>query len=218
MEPKDDAMISRIVNNLLKTEKRVTVPALGSFMRRADGTIVFTEMFKDNDGVLVRHVAQVLSLSPLEATEDVARFVEHIERELLSRGMAELSDLGILTRNAQGNITFVSNSSVTYQPEQPVAKPQPVEPAKPAQEPKAQVKTPVVSAPMPQKQVVEAPRTATQEIPAERNSAQRRRRAPMPEEKKRDWVLIIAIAAAVFAAISMLYGILNSDVTSTIIL
>jgi hypothetical protein len=71
---------------------------------------------------------------------------------------------------------------------------------------------------MPQKQVVEAPRTATQEIPAERNSAQRRRRAPMPEEKKRDWVLIIAIAAAVFAAISMLYGILNSDVTSTIIL
>ena len=105
-------MISRSINNLLKSEKRVTVPALGSFMKRGDGVIVFTDMFKENDGVLIQHIASQMSITPSEAADDIRKFVEQVMQNLSTRGIAELSDMGILSRNDNGSIVFIHKSEV----------------------------------------------------------------------------------------------------------
>ncbi len=111
MRPKVDVMISRNINNLLRTEKRVTVPALGSFMKRSDGVIVFTDMFKDDDGVLTQHIATKMSITPAEAATDIRKFVEQVKHSLSSRGIAELSDMGILSLNDKGSITFIHKTA-----------------------------------------------------------------------------------------------------------
>ncbi|MBO5759584.1 MAG: hypothetical protein J6R31_06065, partial [Rikenellaceae bacterium] len=64
----------------------------------------------------------------------------------------------------------------------------------------------------------EQPKTE-QPKPAQPRPAQPRvRKVADQPQKKTDWVLIAAIAAAVVALAIMAYGVINSDMTSTIIL
>lgn len=250
-------MISREIKKLLQTEKRVTVPALGSFMKRSDGVLLFTDMFKDNDGVLLRALMNSLSLTEQQASEQIARFAADVERGLMESAEVRLADFGVLSRSADGRVVFAAYAeSVVVEPAapQPVVAPQPtvVAPA-PAPAP-APVATPalqsVVVAPSVKEEVkpaeqprpeptkvepfkaepfkaeqpkayqpkVEQPKPA-QPRPAQPRPAQpRARKVAEQPKKKTDWVLIAAIAAAVVALAIMAYGVINSDMTSTIIL
>lgn len=204
-------MISRIVNSLLKTEKRVTVPALGTFIKRNDGVVVFTDMLKDDDGVLAAAVASKMSITPVEALSDIAKFVEQVGRNLRERGIAELSDLGILTRNTQGGVILVSNEPVKQTEVQP-------EVVASVQQPKTPETTPVQPQEKQVTVVVEKP------IAMENKAPQAPKRPNVPVKKsvptakpKRDWVLIIAIGAALIALACMAFGIFEGNVTSIIL-
>ena len=227
-------MISREIKKLLQTEKRVTVPALGSFMKRSDGVLLFTDMFKDNDGVLLRALMNSLSLTEQQASEQIARFAADVERGLVEGAEVRLPEFGVLSRSADGRVAFAA--SVESVVAKPVA-PQPTVAPIPAPAP---VSTPApVATPAPQSVVVapsvkeeakptEQPRPepakveplkAEQPKPAHPRPAQpRARKVAEQPTKKTDWVLLAAIAAAVVALAIMAYGVINSDMTSTIIL
>ncbi|MBR2452098.1 MAG: hypothetical protein IKB37_02870 [Rikenellaceae bacterium] len=212
-------MISRIVNKLLKTEKRITIPALGSFMKRNDGVIVFTDMLKDDDGVLARHVAAQMFVSTKEAQEDISKFTEQVNRNLRERGVAELSDLGLLTRNAQGKLTFISKDAADASTPQSS-----IEPA-PSQMPKTVIQTettPNAETNSPSKPTRDTttltPQKATKDNSASSKPITRTpKRAPAPTKPKRDWVLISAIIAACIALACMAFGIFEGNVTSLIL-
>ena len=125
-------MISREIKKLLQTEKRVTVPSLGSFMKRSDGVLLFTDMFKDNDGVLSRALMNSLSLTEQQATEQIARFVADVERGLTEGGEVRLTDFGVLSRSADGRVVFAAHvESAVAEPVTPQPTPTPA----PAQTP-----------------------------------------------------------------------------------
>ena len=238
-------MISREIKKLLQTEKRVTVPALGSFMKRSDGVLLFTDMFKDNDGVLLRALMNGLSLTEQQASEQIARFAADVERGLVESAEVRLADFGVLSRSADGRVVFAAYAeSVVAEPAAPqptVVAPAPAPVSTPAPAP---VATPapqsVVTAPSVKEEVkpTEQPRPEPTKVeplkaeqpkaeqpkveqpkPAQPRPAQPRvRKVAEQPKKKTDWVLIAAIAAAVVALAIMAYGVINSDMTSTIIL
>lgn len=244
-DPKENDMISREIKKLLQTEKRVTVPALGSFMKRSDGVLLFTDMFKDNDGVLLRALMNSLSLTEQQATEQIARFAADVERGLVEGAEVRLPDFGVLSRSVDGRVVFAAYAaSAVAEPvvPQPTVAPAPVSTPAPTQQPApAPVATPAVEPqsvvvvpsvkevakpveqPKPEQPKVEQskaeqPKTA-QPRPVQPRPAQPRvRKVAEQPKKKTDWVLIAAIAAAVVALAIMAYGVINSDMTSTIIL
>ena len=218
-------MISREIKKLLQTEKRVTVPALGSFMKRSDGVLLFTDMFKDNDGVLLRALMNSLSLTEQQATEQIARFAADVERGLVESAEVRLTDFGVLSRSVDGRVVFAANAeSVVAEPAapQPIVAPQPTVAPTPVPAP-APIVTPAsepikAERPKAEQPKAEQPKTE-QPKPAQPRPAQPRvRKVAEQPKKKTDWVLIAAIAAAVVALAIMAYGVINSDMTSTIIL
>ena len=219
-------MISREIKKLLQTEKRVTVPSLGSFMKRSDGVLLFTDMFKDNDGVLSRALMNSLSLTEQQATEQIARFVADVERGLTEGGEVRLTDFGVLSRSADGRVVFVAHvESAVAEPvtPQPIVAPQPTVAPTPAPAPvstpaPAPVVTPASEPAKVEPLKAEQPKPV-QPRPTQPRPAQPRLRSVADQpQKKTDWVLIAAIAAAVVALAIMAYGVINSDMTSTIIL
>lgn len=233
-------MISREIKKLLQTEKRVTVPSLGSFMKRSDGVLLFTDMFKDNDGVLSRALMNSLSLTEQQATEQIACFVADVERGLTEGGEVHLTDFGVLSRSADGRVVFAAHvESAVAEPVTPQPTPIPIPAPAPAQtpvvnpalEPQSVVAAPSVKEevkPVEQPKPIEQPKVEQPKVeqpkqvqprPTQPRPAQPRpRRVADQPQKKTDWVLIAAIAAAVVALAIMAYGVINSDMTSTIIL
>ena len=212
-------MISRIVNKLLETEKRITIPALGSFMRRNDGAIVFTDMLKDDDGVLSNHIAIQMSITPNEALEDIAKFTEQVNRNLRERGIAELSDLGLLTRNAQGKITFVwkntegistTNNAIEELPKRNIK-----ENVSATTTSNIEIATTPISTP--NKEVAPKSTNTTEVKVATSKKPATKVAKSTPVQPKRDWVLISAIIAACIALACMAFGIFEGNVTSIIL-
>ena len=212
-------MISRIVNKLLETEKRITIPALGSFMRRNDGAIVFTDMLKDDDGVLSNHIASQMSITPNEALEDIAKFTEQVNRNLRERGIAELSDLGLLTRNTQGKITFVWKNtegiSTTNNAIEELPKRNTKENVSATTTSNIEIATAPISAP--NKEVAPKSTNTTEVKVATSKKPATKVVKPTPTQPKRDWVLISAIIAACIALACMAFGIFEGNVTSIIL-
>lgn len=213
-------MISREIKKLLQTEKRVTVPALGSFMKRSDGVLLFTDMFKDNDGVLLRALMNSLSLTEQQATEQIARFAADVERGLVESAEVRLTDFGVLSRSVDGRVVFAAYAeSVVAEPAAPQPTVAPIPAPAPVSTPApAPVVTPASDPAKVEPLKAEQPKTE-QPKPAQPRPAQPRvRKVAEQPKKKTDWVLIAAIAAAVVALAIMAYGVINSDMTSTIIL
>lgn len=221
-------MISREIKKLLQTEKRVTVPALGSFMKRSDGVLLFTDMFKDNDGVLLRALMNSLSLTEQQATEQIARFAANVERGLVESAEVRLPDFGVLSRSADGRVVFAAYAeSAVAEPvaPQPIVAPQPTVAPTPAPAPvvtsasePAKVEPLKAEQPKAEQPKVEQPKVEQPKPVQPRPAQPRVRKVAEQPKKKTDWVLIAAIAAAVVALAIMAYGVINSDMTSTIIL
>ena len=223
LSPKEDTMISREIKKLLQTQKRVTVPSLGSFMRRGDGAILFTDMLKDNDGVLANALANTMAITEQQALEEIARFVLQTERNLADKWCAELTELGTLSRSADGKIAFTAHVEILESA--PIATAITVEPV--VERVQTTLETPVT--PLQQSQVNDTPEKV--ESPAAqpfvdvttvqkpRPSAPRREQLSTEKPRRQiDWVLLAAVAAAVIALAVMAYGVIGTDMTSTIIL
>lgn len=106
-------LITQIISEYLKTNRRITVAGLGTFLTKANSsTIVFSEFVKEDDGVL-RALLISNGLKELEAVAVVDRFVFDMRYALTTEGRAEylLPRLGRMTF-VGGALSFVYDSSV----------------------------------------------------------------------------------------------------------
>lgn len=103
-------MISKIIAEYLKTETRIIVPELGAFIRRKDSNeIIFMELLKTNDGVLVGLVKNLMGLSEDAAIAEVEKYILQVKSGLSAKKKFIVDAVGVLFINPSGAIEFTYN-------------------------------------------------------------------------------------------------------------
>jgi len=180
-------MISKIIHDYLKCDKRITIPGFGSFIRKENGQIAFVEILRGDDGVLSELVRRHGDYTEVEAAATIDRFIFEIKHALQTRGSIHIKGLGTMSLKQGGKIDFRSDAAPdNAAAEIPAA---------------AKVETPVQRPTVEKKEtVVRNPAAA----PA-RRSVQTRKKRPV-NKKRTDTLLIAAIIMAVIALSVMIYG------------
>lgn len=110
--------LSAIIAQYINSETRLIIPEVGTLLRRKEsGEVVFTEMLRKNDGVLVGLVVNGMDVSPSRANEIVGGYVEVIKQELATRKKFILDGVGVLLRRADGGVDFSFNPFAQSIPE-----------------------------------------------------------------------------------------------------
>lgn len=159
----------------LATHRRLVVPQLGAFIRKSEGgEILFSEMLKRDDGVL-RELLCRHGASELEAVGSIDRFIFELRHTVESGSVFQAEGLGVFAADSNGNIRFRHLPTATPEEHaatstpQPVAKPEPEEESKPAEE----VPSPAEPKAVPQQ---ETPSEVTRENEEEHSADLTRRR------------------------------------------
>ncbi|HBX51618.1 MAG: hypothetical protein A2275_10000 [Bacteroidetes bacterium RIFOXYA12_FULL_35_11] len=114
--------IETYIKNLLLNNHRVIVPDLGAFIARASSgsaqggslsgkTIVFNDILKFNDGLLVNHIMQEEDVDLNLALDDVSAFSANVLATLKEDKNFMIPGVGILSRDKRGNISLQQNVS-----------------------------------------------------------------------------------------------------------
>lgn len=99
-------LITNILVEYLKHNKRIVVPKLGAFIvKQPSGIIRFTDLMRNDDGVL-RSLLVAYGLSELEAIGKIDRFVFEIRHALNQGERYVIADLGEFRAGENNNILF----------------------------------------------------------------------------------------------------------------
>lgn len=182
-------MVNRHIAEYMASSRRLIIPGVGALVRRTDGgEIVFVEMFKQNDGVLVGLLSQKMDISAEQAGILVERFITELQHDLRYYGYYTIPALGTL-RQGEKSITFENDAPAAPQPEQPAPAKEPTPPT-PRYEPV--VEQEIVAAPQPkaeekpieQKPVEEKPEVKPEVKPAAPAQVAKPAPAAKPAPKK----------------------------------
>ena len=178
-------MICEYITQYLLLNKRLVVPGLGAFVvNPANGELIFVELLKQDDGVLMRQL-MADGLSAIEAANVIDRFVFEVRHRVDSGGTAMLNGIGRLSKAEDGLYRFEYDPEVGREIAVPAETPAPIETpapemvAEPALESDTTVETEAVAdvAPAePVKQVDEEPAVVQSVEPESEPQAQ-----PEPE-------------------------------------
>lgn len=101
-------LITNILIEYLKHNKRIVVPKLGAFIvKQPTGTIVFSELIRNDDGVL-RSLLLAYGVGELEANGMIDRFVFEIRHAVNTDGSIIVDNLGEFRAGANNTITFTT--------------------------------------------------------------------------------------------------------------
>jgi hypothetical protein len=215
-------MITSIIIEYLRDNRRLVIPGLGAFLRKEGGETVFAPFLNKDDGVLSGLVGQNFGSPDDEARQIVEQYVAGVEQALADRGAYFVSGLGSLRRDAGG--TLVLDPAV--RPEEPAAAPSetaapktlydrlleerqrespgaPAPAVPPTREPVPH-RAPVREAPRPQTPTTSRPHTTPAAAP--RPEPKATDPAPQTGRKSSDLVLILAIVVAAIAVAAMVYA------------
>lgn len=166
-------MICEYITQYLLLNKRLVVPGLGAFVvNPANGELIFVELLKQDDGVLMRQL-MADGLSAIEAANVIDRFVFEVRHRVDSGGTAMLNGIGRLSKAEDGLYRFEYDPEVGREIAVPAETPAPIETpapemvAEPALESDTTVETEAVAdvAPAePVKQVDEEPAAPAENI------------------------------------------------------
>lgn len=131
-------MVVDIINEYLKSNRRLVIPSFGAFVTKEDGQIIFSELLKKDDGVL-RGLLVANGMREIEAAGKIDRFIFEIRHALMQSGVCPVADLGTFYRSEEGVITFDSTkpaavaipAAAVAEPATPVAPVTPVTPVTP---------------------------------------------------------------------------------------
>lgn len=99
-------LITNIIIEYLKHNKRLCVPKLGTFIvKQSSGTIVFSDLMRNDDGVL-RSLLLAYGVKELEANGMIDRFVFEIRHAITTEGKITIEHLGEFSANINNTITF----------------------------------------------------------------------------------------------------------------
>lgn len=122
-------MLVGIINEYLKSNRRLVIPSFGAFVVKGGGDIIFSELLKGDDGVL-RALLMGQGMSEIETAAAIDRLIFEVRHDLQESGRCFIANLGTFTRNAEGVLVFEK-----VKPEQYIipAAAEPVEPVKPVE-------------------------------------------------------------------------------------
>lgn len=99
-------IITNIIVEYLKHNKRLCVPKLGTFIvKQSSGSIVFSDLMRGDDGVL-RSLLMAAGMRELEANGAIDRFVFEIRHAVSVEGSTKIEGLGEFSANINNTITF----------------------------------------------------------------------------------------------------------------
>lgn len=99
-------MICEYITQYLLLNKRLVVPGLGAFVvNPANGELIFVELLKQDDGILMRQL-MADGLSAIEAANVIDRFVFEVRHRVDSGGVAMLNGIGRLSKAEDGLYRF----------------------------------------------------------------------------------------------------------------
>jgi len=114
-------VISQTISNYLAAHRRLVVPQLGTFIvKEADGTILFSELLRRDDGVL-RGLLVAEGLNDLEAAGRIDRFVFEIRHAVQNGTPCPIEGLGVMRPGANGTIAFEQRTALPAHPAGPAA-------------------------------------------------------------------------------------------------
>ena len=184
--------IVEVIAEHLQTNRRLVVPSLGAFVVKSSGEILFSELLKNDDGVLRALLAE-RGLGEIEVAGCISRFVFEVRHGLDNTATYALEGLGTLRRASTGNVVLVPKRVETT----PVAAaPKPVE----VPHTTTSAASPVVETPSEEPELA-SPRKLT--VP------ERYRRAKRPAQRKGvdKFIVVVAVVAAVMALCAIGYAI-----------
>ena len=111
-------MIVDVINEYLKSNRRLVVPGFGAFLAKEDGEIIFSELLKKDDGVLTALI-MAGGKSEIEAAGAVNRFIFEVRHDLQQAGVALVEGLGTFRRTEDGVIAFEHTKPVVAEPVAP---------------------------------------------------------------------------------------------------
>lgn len=97
--------VNLAILEILSTDNRVTIPEIGSFIRR-QGTdeVVFIDLLKKNDGKLIKNIETSNSLSTEDATGIVEGYIVRINHALYGCGEFNIEGIGTLKMTQSGAV------------------------------------------------------------------------------------------------------------------
>lgn len=179
-------MVVDVINEYLKSNRRLVIPSFGAFVTKEDGQIIFSELLKKDDGIL-RGLLVAKGMREIEAAGKIDRFVFEIRHALMQVGACPVADFGTFYRTAEGVVTFDATKPI-------------LEPIPAVAEPAADV---VPAAVTPTPTPTPAPAPAAIVGPSSTPTSRRPRR----KSRGGGFAMIVAIIAIVAALTALAYGI-----------
>ena len=103
-------LITNILIEYLKHNKRIVVPKLGAFIvKQPSGIIRFTDLMRNDDGIL-RSLLIAYGMSEIEATGKIDRFVFEIRHAISQQGKFTISGFGTFRASENNTIAFSHHS------------------------------------------------------------------------------------------------------------
>lgn len=101
-------IITNIIIEYLKHNKRLCVPKLGTFIvKQSNGSIIFSDLMRGDDGVL-RSLLVAAGKHELEANGLIDRFVFEIHHAISIDGEMKIEEFGVFTADINNTISFTS--------------------------------------------------------------------------------------------------------------
>ena len=101
-------IITNIIVEYLKHNKRLCVPKLGTFIvKQTSGEIVFSDLMRNDDGVL-RALLMSAGINELAANGMIDRFVFEVRHGVSANGKMAIEDFGEFSANRNNTITFAA--------------------------------------------------------------------------------------------------------------
>jgi nucleoid DNA-binding protein len=99
-------LITNIIVEYLKHNKRLCVPKLGTFIvKQSSGVIIFSDLMRNDDGVLLS-LLMAYGAKELEANGMIDRFVFEIRHAITTEGKYSVEGLGDFTADRNNTISF----------------------------------------------------------------------------------------------------------------
>ena len=89
------SVIVEVITAHLRSNRRLVVPNFGAFVVKESGEYLFSDLLRDDDGVLASLLREK-GLSEMEAAVMTDRFIFEVRHELEQYGYCRLGDIGTL--------------------------------------------------------------------------------------------------------------------------
>lgn len=189
--------VVEVIAEYLLTNRKLVVPNLGAFMVKESGERIFSDLLRNDDGVLTS-LLRAKGLSEMEAAVTVDRFVFETRHELESYGYCRLGDLGTLRVEPETKVLRLYEPVYGEIPKQTPYVPEPMVIEEETENNTEEIVTPPTPTPEPQPQ--------PEPQPEERKSVSK----PTPKRQPRkrvDFVMIFAVVILVLALAGIAYGV-----------